>query len=126
MPAARQFFVADRQDRWPVHSEGGNRRASSRGQADRNNVVPTEVRRPVLAARMKELHNASRLRIPGGSARFLSKRTRDACKRQIVERGSPANHFRHDMVYVEGGLLSDLSKAAVLAAAIGACDDEPA
>lgn len=103
-----------------VEGECFDRGAATGGDSDYLAAGPSKMMVPFLDAWIEEPHRTARLRITSRLPGAFAKRTMNAGKRQIGERGRPSSYHRHNVIDVKGRGLPQLRKSAVFAAVRGA------
>src|SRR6266508_2669162 len=120
--AKRNFLFANREDQRPVQIESLDRRATSRGQSDEPHSVPKEMCRPQISSWVKKRNLDIRIWIDGTLTRAFAQRARNTGQRQIINHAFTARRNWHDVIDMEGCLLSYLRQAAILAATSATLD----
>jgi hypothetical protein len=103
MAPVGRFFVADFQHLHPIHGQGLKRCPTGSSQANNAYILPTEVIRPPLAARMENRYHLMRIRVRRSQTRRLAQRTCNTGQCKILLRSFAAGGNRDNMVDVEGG-----------------------
>jgi hypothetical protein len=98
-----------------IHFERRESRSSNGTDAYRPAAAPAKVKTPGISTRIEERNFFSALWISGCLTTSLSKRTRNARQRQILQRGFTPCHDGRDMINVESGFLANLRKTAIFA-----------
>ncbi len=126
MSAPEFLLSTNAQNQWPVHRQRLDGRSSDHRATGDSDTLPPEVIDPDVTPWVEETYFDTSPRVAGALPGPLSKRTRNTSQRQILSVGRPERTERQDVVDVEGGFLTFLREAAVLAAVTRSLHDKPA
>lgn len=125
MPIDGSLLLSNREDERPVKIERLNCCAPRRRETVNSDSLPIEVLRPNVTARVEYRNFVASVRVDGSHLSALAQRARNASERQVVGCGKAASGHRFNMINMEGCLLSDLRKVAVLTTVAAPLNDEP-